>query len=160
MIFITIGTQEPFDRLVKVMDELAGELSNIPFVAQVSKSELIVRNMQSVDFISPFEFNNYFQKASLIVSHAGMGTIISALELQKPIIVLPRQSKLGEHRSDHQIATARKFDKLGYIHVAYEEQELKTKVISLLKSDLKPLYSLSSYASPELIHSIHTYINS
>ena len=48
-----------------------------------------------------------------IVAHAGMGTILTALEIGKPLLVMPRRAALGEHRNDHQLATARRFADLG-----------------------------------------------
>ena len=61
----------------------------------------------------------------MIVAHAGMGTIISAMQHQKPIIIFPRIAALGEHRNEHQMATAKKMKELGYVHVAFNEKELK-----------------------------------
>ena len=55
----------------------------------------------------------------MIYAHAGMGTILSALKQDKPIIIVPRLASLKEHRNDHQIATAMRMDELGYVYVAY-----------------------------------------
>ncbi|UKJ07067.1 PssE/Cps14G family polysaccharide biosynthesis glycosyltransferase [Solitalea lacus] len=159
MIFLTIGTQEPFDRLIKAVDEIA-EIIDRPIIAQVAKTSYVVKNMQAHEFVSPTEFNSYFNQAKLIISHAGMGTIITALEKEKPIIVLPRIAKLGEHRNDHQLATAKSFDKLKYIHVAYNEHQLKDKLLSLLNEDLKPLHKIGKFASKELLNSIQSFIES
>src|SRR5436190_2511423 len=127
MIFVTIGAQEPFDRLIKLVDEFAPQLKGIPIVAQISKSTYKVKNMKSFEFISPEEFEQYFQQATLLISHAGMGTIISALVNAKPLIVMPRLAKFGETRNDHQVATAQRFEALGYVNVAYNEEQLKQK---------------------------------
>ena len=158
MIFVTIGTQEPFDRLIKVMDELALELKDIEIIAQVSQTNYKIKNMKILNFVAPAEFNKYFSEAQLVVSHAGMGTIISALEQKKPIIVMPRLMQYKEHRNEHQLATANRFDKLGYIHVAYNEDELKNRLIDILTGNLKPLYSIGDVASDELIKSIKDFI--
>src|SRR4051812_19665164 len=99
MIFVTIGTQEPFDRLIKAIDELCPFVDQT-IIAQVSKANYKVKNVKVFEFLQPREFDMYFKEASLIISHAGMGTIISALVNQKPIIVLPRLLELGEHRSN------------------------------------------------------------
>ena len=104
MIFVTIGTQTPFDRLIKIIDNIALEI-NEPIIAQVYNSQYKAQNIQTIDFLSPKEFNDLFEKARLIISHAGMGTIITALLKCKPIIIYPRLASLGEHRNDHQIYT-------------------------------------------------------
>lgn len=160
MIFVTIGTQEPFDRLIKTMDEIADAFPNEKIIAQVSETMYKVKHMQTFDFVSPTEFDKFFNEARLIVGHAGMGTIISALQKEKPIIVMPRIAKLGEHRNEHQMATAKKMEALNYIRVAYNEDELKNKVTSLLMiQDIKPLYKLGDSASEQLINSIKDFIS-
>jgi UDP-N-acetylglucosamine transferase subunit ALG13 len=161
MIFVTIGTQEPFDRLIKAVDEIAPLLGDIRIVAQVSNSTYVVRNLETVEFIGPKDFNSLFSSATLIISHAGMGTIISALEQEKPIIVMPRLLKYGEHRNEHQLATAKRFDYLSYVHVAYDEDELKNKVLMMFKNNsLLPLHRVGTFASQILTNSIREYINS
>ncbi|MBC5773721.1 glycosyl transferase family 28 [Pontibacter sp. KCTC 32443] len=158
MIFITVGTQEPFDRLIAAIDRIASRFEQIDIIAQVAKSEYRARNIKTFPFCSPPEFDALFLKADLIISHAGMGTIISAMEYEKPILVLPRSAKLGEHRNEHQLATAKAFDKLNFIQVAYNESELETKLHEILNGDLKHSHKLNKYASPELIESIRNYI--
>ena len=154
MIFVTIGTQLPFDRLIKIIDELAPQL-NEEVVAQVYQCGFMPKNIRTIDFLAPDEFNTLFDKARLIISHAGMGTILSALQKDKPIIVFPRIAALGEHRNEHQLATANKFKELGSVYVAMNENELRTL---LLGKDLKPLSEIGKYASKSLIESIEGFI--
>ena len=154
MIFVTIGTQLPFDRLIRIIDELAPEL-NEEIIAQVYQCGFSPKNIKTVDFLAPDEFNSLFDKARLIVSHAGMGTILSALQRNKPIIVFPRIAALGEHRNEHQLATAKKFKDLGSVYVAMDEEELKTL---LLRKDLNPLAEIGKYASSSLIESVEDFI--
>lgn len=158
MIFVTIGTQEPFDRLVRCMDLLVPELRGVEVVAQVSHTEYSIQNMKSFSFLEPQKFNEQFSKADLIVSHAGMGTVISAMKLEKPIIIFPRLASLGEHRNEHQLATARVLEKLKYIHVAYDEAMLKKMIQTFINGDLKSLHRIGDSASPELIGSIRQFI--
>ena len=66
-----------------------------------------------------------------MIAHAGMGSIITALELGKPIMVMPRRASLGEHRNDHQVATAKRFAEQGRIMVAFNEKELVDKLDQL-----------------------------
>jgi UDP-N-acetylglucosamine transferase subunit ALG13 len=160
MIFVTIGLQFSFDRLIKAMDQVAPFLNGVPIIAQVSESTYKVNNMKTLSYIPPADFNSYLSNAQLIVSHAGMGTILSALELGRPILVLPRLTKYGEVKSDHQLATAKYFEKQNYIHVAYHECELKNKLITILNGNLEPLHKINKYASIELIDSIKSFISS
>lgn len=154
MIFVTIGTQLPFDRLIKIIDELAPQLHE-EVVAQVYQCGFTPKNIKTVDFLAPDEFNTLFDKARLIISHAGMGTILSALQKDKPIIVFPRIAALGEHRNEHQLATARKFKEIGSVYVAMDEDELRTLLFCEV---LKPLSEIGKYASRGLIESIEKFI--
>ncbi|WP_196861121.1 glycosyltransferase [Pedobacter sp. CAN_A7] len=159
MIFLITGTQAPFDRLVKCMDEIAPSLNGVEIIAQINQSKYKVKNMKSVAMLNPIDFNENFSRADLIVSHAGMGTIISALQNNKPVIILPRSAALGEHRNEHQLATAKILEKLKYIHVIYEEKELEAKIFSFLKGELIPLHAIENSASSSLIGSIQEYLN-
>jgi UDP-N-acetylglucosamine transferase subunit ALG13 len=140
------------------MDRMVPELRGVEVVAQVSHTEYAIKNMKSFSFLAPQDFNEQFSKAELIVSHAGMGTVISAMKLEKPIIIFPRLASLGEHRNDHQLATARVLEKLKYIHVAYDEATLKEMVHAFINGKLKSLHRIGDTASPELIGSIRQYM--
>jgi UDP-N-acetylglucosamine transferase subunit ALG13 len=154
MIFVTIGTQAPFDRFIRSIDNIAVKI-NEPIIAQVYKSNYRVKNIKAVDFLSPDEYNSFFDEARIIVSHAGMGTIITALVKKKPIIVMPRLASFKEHRNDHQIVTAMKMNELGYVYVAYDSQQLENLI---LKTDLHPLYELKEFTPKELTKSILEFI--
>ena len=84
-----------------------------------------------------------------------MGTILSALSTGKPLIVFPRIAALGEHRNEHQLATAEKMKTLGYCYVAKDKDELKSL---LLSNNLHPLCSIGDYASASLVQSITEFI--
>lgn len=102
MIFVTVGTQFPFDRLIRYVDEWA-EQHGIDGIAQIAGGEYLPQHLRWERFMNTDVFNQHLQTASLIISHAGMGNIITALENRKPIIVMNRQHALGEHRNDHQL---------------------------------------------------------
>lgn len=123
MIFVTVGTQLPFDRLVKAIDELAPTLGRRVF-AQTSEGRYTPRNIEWKPFIRPLEVDGFFQEADIIVAHAGIGTILTARKLGKPVIIMPRVAALGEHRNDHQQATAGQLEGRPGIHVARDEAAL------------------------------------
>ncbi|MVN22037.1 glycosyltransferase [Mucilaginibacter arboris] len=158
MIFVTTGTQEPFDRLIKAIDEIAPMLSGDTIIAQATLQTYSVLNIKIFDFINPSKFNDLFKQADLIVSHAGMGTIISALQIEKPIIIMPRLLKYGEHRNGHQLATAKKFKELNYLHVADNEKELQQILLNTTREKLTSMHKLGTFASESLINSLSNYI--
>lgn len=130
MIFLTVGTYPlPFDRLVKAIDTAIIEgLIREEVFAQIGLCDYRPQNMEYVEMLQKGTFDSYLQKSSGIIGHAGMGTITTALDYNKPLLVMPRMKRYKEHVNDHQIATARKFEQLGHILVAYEAQELPWKI--------------------------------
>lgn len=156
MIFVIVGTQEPFDRLIEYIDEWSEKTGYTDIIAQVSSSGYKPKNFEFYDFIPVNEFNTIFVEADLIVSHAGMGSIISALEYNKPIIVMPRLAKLKEHRNDHQLATASSFAKLGYVKAVYTKTELFIALDN--RTNLQPGPLIGSNASKDLMDAIENFI--
>ena len=130
LIFLTVGNwHKGFDRLVKAVDELVGNgVITDQVTAQTGYSSYKPRLLTAVDFCSPTEFRNLIAKAWLVVSHAGMGTMIETIKQCKPIIVVPRRFALGEVSNDHQLATARHLESEGKVLVAYEVSELPDKL--------------------------------
>ena len=158
MIFVTVGTQLPFDRLVRAVDAWAGARPGREVFAQVGPSQLRTHNIESLPFIDPAECRARMEAAELIVAHAGMGTILSALELGKPVVVMPRVAALGEHRNEHQLATARRFAELGRVQVAQDEQRLPV-VLDELENARGDGERISPYASDQLIGALRTFIS-
>lgn len=132
MIFLTVGTQFPFDRLIRAIDEafdngLVGE----EVFAQTGETSYKPRNFESVASLGKKVFDERLKQASSVISHAGVGTIITALDNNKPLLAMPRLKRFGEVVNDHQVAIARKFEELGHILVAYREDELPHKIEQL-----------------------------
>lgn len=155
-VFVVVGTQEPFNRLIKAMDTWAVKNSFTNIFAQISRADYIPTGFESTDFISPDVFDRKFKEADLIVSHAGMGTIISALQHSKPIIVMPRLAQFHEHRNDHQLATAKSFGKLGYVKDVYSEVELFEAMD--FASSMKPAPAIGPGASDQLLEYLKAFI--
>lgn len=129
MIFLTVGSQFPFDRLVRAVDQAfeSGQL-NGEMYGQIGDTSYQPRNFRAVPYMEKQAFDDYMQKASAIISHAGMGTISMALDRDKPLLVMPRLKRHGEAVNDHQIAIVRKFEELGHMLVAYDTDELPEKI--------------------------------
>lgn len=130
MIFVTVGTQLPFDRLIKAIDEIAPSLNGELIIAQTKNSAYEARNIICREYLDRDEYRDLFKKARFVVAHAGMGSILTAFELQKNIIIMPRMAAFGEHRSDHQLSTAEVF--IGYpnVIVAKDEDELERLIVN------------------------------
>lgn len=122
MIFCSVGTQLPFSRLVDYLYRWS------EFVNKQQKRIVIQSgggvNSKKLDnilvrmFVSEEEFSKYIDECSVFISHAGMGNIIRAIELNKPIVIVPRLGSLNEHRNDHQTDSANRFSSLSNVFVA------------------------------------------
>lgn len=156
MIFVTVGTQVHFDRLIQTVDKWAGLRGRSDVFAQAGPSRYRPKHIQTRRFIDPLEFRRRVESATAVIAHAGMGSIITALEFRKRIIVMPRQAKLGEQRNDHQIATAKRFAEQGRIIVAFNEQELLEKLDQL--DIFRETEGVSTHASPCLIAAVRAFI--
>lgn len=124
MILVTVGTELPFDRLVKAVDRWAETRGRSDVFAQIGERAWKPKHFPFKVFLEPTEFSEHLRSASLIVAHAGMGTILSALHYGKPLLVMPRRAGLGEQRNDHQLATAERLLAMRKVNVAFDEHEL------------------------------------
>lgn len=119
MIFVILGTQDKkFTRLLDAIQKKIDE-------GKISKKEKIIvqagctryksENMQIIDYMPLREFEDYVDKADIIICHAGVGTILTALKKGKKIIAAARLKKYGEHVNDHQLQILDNFTDEGYI---------------------------------------------
>ena len=147
MIFLVVGTLFPFDRLVMAVDNAVAEnLIEEDVIAQVGKGGVKCQNIKCVEFLDKVEFDEHVRNASCLISHAGMGNINMALTNNKPLLVMPRLSKYKEHVNDHQLDTARKFEKLGHLLVAYTVDQLPDKI-----KQLKTFVPKKRQSQPDLV---------
>jgi UDP-N-acetylglucosamine transferase subunit ALG13 len=156
MIFITVGTQLPFDRLIKSIDEWAAEHPELEICAQIGQSDYVPKNIIYFDYLTFSETENKFKQASLIISHAGMGSILKSLEYKKPIVIMPRQADKGEHRNNHQLATAKWMKDISGIYVAKDEKEL-IQIISDMQN-ISAGDNIKSHANEHLIGNLRTFL--
>lgn len=129
VIFAVAGTQLPFPRLMTALDNAAAR-RGLEVVAQTADPAFVPRAMKAVPFMPPDEFEAHVARCAMMVAHAGMGAIIAAAGHRKPLILMPRQSGLGEHRNDHQHATARRFAGAPGLRVVGTEAELEEALCS------------------------------
>lgn len=121
----------PFDRLIGWVDDWAVANARSDLAAQIGPSDFAPKALEVIPFMDPQEFRCRMLDATAVVAHAGMGTIITALELGKPILVVPRLGDLDETRNDHQIATAKHLAEDNLILAAYNEEEFAKQMLLL-----------------------------
>jgi len=129
MIFLTVGTQFPFDRLVRAVDDIVEEgLITETVFGQVGQGGCRPRNFESVACLDKEAFDQFVRQASRMIGHAGMGTITVALNNHKPLLVLPRLKKYHEVVNDHQVAIARRLSELGHVLAVHDVEDLRDGV--------------------------------
>ncbi len=156
MIFVTVGAQMAFDRMIKAVDEWAGREGRTDVFAQIGPAEYTPRHVAHTGFLEPPQFAERAKAASVIVAHAGMGSIITALTMGKPILVMPRLGDLRETRNDHQVATAKRLSELGKVAVAMDERELIERLDRL--DELTSTGALGPYAQDSLIAAVRNVV--
>ena len=124
MIFLTVGYMMPFDRLVRLVDAWAGRNPEVEFFAQIGPTDYKPTNLPYVQFVNPEEYMEKVSSCELMIAHVGTGTIVTAMQYSKPVLVFPRHGALRETTDDHQITYARRLKDLKGVKVAMDEAEL------------------------------------
>ena len=117
MIFVTLGTQDKtFERLLKAIDKSIekGEIKE-KVIVQAGNTKYESKNMEILDLISPDKFQQLVDECDLLITHGGVGSILSAVKQGKKVIAAPRLKKYNEHVNDHQKQIIKEFAKDGYI---------------------------------------------
>lgn len=161
MILLTVGTQLPFDRLVIAADEwcrLSGRNDIIGQVGALGPKNHRPTRFQWSEFFTPQCLDEVCREAEVVIAHAGMGSIISALRHARPIVIMPRRASLGEHRNDHQVATAARFADRSGVYVASEGIQLPETIDHALRHADAGNGALAPYAEPALLDAIRAFI--
>ena len=117
MIFVTLGTQDKtFERLLKAIDKAIdkGEIKE-KVIVQAGNTKYESKNMEIFDLISPDEFKELVDKCDILITHGGVGSILSAVKQGKKVIAAARLKKYNEHVNDHQKQIIKEFEKEGYL---------------------------------------------
>ncbi len=154
----------PFDRLTRAMDDWAAANRHVPLEIQIGKGAYEPRHARWVRKLTLPDYQARVAACDLFVAHCGMGSIISAIEAGKPILMLPRLQTQGEHNNDHQLATARHIGIRPGLHVAADADDLKARVSALL-ADTGPEKAgapapISRFADPAFTARIRAFIES
>lgn len=128
MILISLGSSQfDFSRLLKAVEKLVegGVIKDAEINAQLGTTKYDSKYMNCFSMVSDFEFKKMVSEADVIITHAGIGCIMSAIRQGKKTIIFPRLEKYSEHLDNHQLEIAKAFSKQGYLLLATSENELK-----------------------------------
>lgn len=109
MIFVTLGTQKfQMNRLIKAVDKLASKIEE-EFFIQAGHSTYKPEHCGYQHFLTKEEYREKIENCRILITHAGVGTIIEGINAGKPVIVVPRLAAMKEHVDDHQKQIAEAF---------------------------------------------------
>jgi UDP-N-acetylglucosamine--N-acetylmuramyl-(pentapeptide) pyrophosphoryl-undecaprenol N-acetylglucosamine transferase len=108
-IFVTLGTIHPYEfpSLVRETEMALGD--SVEVVWQLGCTQYRPGHGEVHSQMSAREFDDAVQWADTVVTHAGVGTLISLVEAGADVIAVPRRAARGEHVDDHQLQIAHEF---------------------------------------------------
>jgi UDP-N-acetylglucosamine transferase subunit ALG13 len=157
VIFVTVGSMMPFDRLIRAMDMWAGSNPSREVFFQIGRGQYEPRHAPFKRMLPPTEFTDRVENAELIVAHAGMGSVIQAAQADKPIVLFPRRLDLEEHNTDHQLHTTGWLKDRQGIFVAMDDAELALRIEEAGKRQSSGM-DIAPAASPELLGRLRSAI--
>ena len=130
MILVTLGTQDkPFTRLLEEVEKLIkNKVINEKVIVQAGHTKYTSKYMEIFDYLPKDELEKLIDETSILITHAGVGTIFDALKRDKKIIAVPRLKEYGEHTNNHQLEIVKEFEREKFIIPLYEISDLKTKL--------------------------------
>jgi UDP-N-acetylglucosamine transferase subunit ALG13 len=146
VIFVTIGSVFPFDRMIRAADQWAAANPEAETYAQIGDGRYEPRHMPWIRRLDQDAFLAAMSRARLLVAHAGMGSVITAGQLGKPIVILPRLLDRGEHNTNHQVDTANWLKDRPGIYVATDEAALPGVIEVALARPADKLETLPPHA--------------
>ncbi len=139
MILVALGTQDKkFTRLLKELDRLidAGIIKDRVIVQAGISASYKSTNMEIFDLISKEEFDKLIHDCNFLITHGGVGIILTGLLNDKKVIAVPRYKKYREHINDHQLQIVENFNEAGYIIGIKKVEDLEKAILRL--KDFKP----------------------
>ena len=118
MILVTLGTQDKkFYRILDLIQEEIdkGNINDKVIVQAGYSKDYKSKDMEIFDLISINEFKKLIKQCNILITHGGVGSIITGLKYNKKIIAIPRLKKYKEHTNDHQVQIVNNFSRNGYI---------------------------------------------
>ena len=128
LIFATVGTHTTgFARLVSAVDAVAATLDESVEI-QIGSGRLEPTHASWFRYASPAEIDRRMDECRVVITHAGAGTLLNALERRRPVVVMPRLRRFGEVLDDHQLELSDALEAQGVIRVVHDAQALHEAV--------------------------------
>lgn len=139
MIYVTVGTDtHQFNRLLREIDRLVGEgRIRERVVAQTGSSDYLPRNYAFFRFTPQENMEKIIKESRIIISHAGVGSVITACEFKKPLIIVPRLKIFGEHTDDHQTEIAKELENQKRALAVFDISSLQKRIAEANRMHVK-----------------------
>lgn len=154
IILVITGTSPyRFDRLINEMDNIAKK-NHEEIIIQTGFIDYKIKTAKHFKFLPDKEFTKLYKSARLIISHTGIGSIMTAIRHNKSFIAVPRMKKYRENLDDHQLQIAGEIEKEGIATVLYDIRNLE----KLIKSE--QVYPIRGFNNPKniLIKKLRKYL--
>jgi beta-1,4-N-acetylglucosaminyltransferase len=137
-IFVITGSTYPFDRLIKEIDKI-NKNKKYRILAQIGKSKYIPENIEFNDFLEYEDIIFRIKQSDIVITHAGVGTILDVLTQNKKLILFPRLKKYDEAIDDHQLEICKAFEEKFGINWTKNEQEIEKLInnVKIVKTNKK-----------------------
>ena len=138
MILVLLGTQNnSFHRLLEEIEKnIKDEIIKDEIIVQAGYTKFQSHRMRIIDLMSKEQLEKFQDEADLIITHGGVGSIISSVEKGKKVIAVPRMHEYGEHVNNHQKEIVKDFNDKGYIIGIEKVEDLKQAIIK--SKDFEP----------------------
>lgn len=138
MILVTLGTQkQPFTRL---LDCIENSNINDEIIVQAGHTNYSSNKMEILDFIDYDKMAELEEKADIIITHGGTGSVVGPLKKEKKVIACARLQKYGEHVDNHQQELVSIFSEQGYI-LELKEGDNLDELLSNISSFMPKKYN-------------------
>lgn len=158
LIFASVGSMLPFDRFVQAVDEWARDNPLQEVFIQIGGGAYEPLHAPFARMVPLVEYRRRLNDCDLFIAHVGMGSILQAMEARKQMLLMVRDYNRGEHTTDHQAATAKRFRGKSGLCIVDTEDALKASITELLRTPLTSSGSFSTKASPQLLNAVATYL--
>lgn len=128
MIYVTLGTfPTPFTRPLQALDELCKKgVITEKVIVQCGYTKFETHHLEMIPFVSPQEMEQYIEQARIVITHAGTGSLVQPVKMEKLVIAIPRLFEYHEHVDDHQLEIYTKFVESNYVYPWNKEDNLET----------------------------------
>ena len=154
MILVTLGTQDKqFSRLLEKLEQLKKQgIISEEIIVQAGCTKFKSENMKIIDMVPIDEFSKLIDSCELLITHGGVGSIITGLRKNKKIIAVPRLKEYKEHENNHQVQIIKKFSQKNYLldgseldKLELQYKKIKTQKFNKYKSDSKVKNIIENY---------------